>query len=149
MADVQGFTAAAARMDPKVLFSCMNDLFTKFDELCDVYGVRKIETIGDAYLCVAGIEKPADGNDAARLAAMGLRMQEIMRDDMGSASQLGLSFRMRIGLHVGSCIGGIVGERNLRYHMFGDTVDVVMAVESCGSTNGVVCTRSCVLDSAF
>ena len=149
MADVQGFTAAAARMDPKVLFSCMNDLFTKFDELCDVYGVRKIETIGDAYLCVAGIEKPADGNDAARLAAMGLRMQEIMRGDMGLASQLGLSFRMRIGLHVGSCIGGIVGERNLRYHMFGDTVDVVMAVESCGSTNGVVCTRSCVLDSAF
>ena len=149
MADVQGFTAAAARMDPKVLFSCINSLFTKFDELCHAYGVRKIETIGDAYLCVAGVENPADGNDAARLAAMGLRMQEIMLDDMGSASQLGLSFRMRIGLHVGSCIGGIVGERNLRYHLFGNTVDVVMAVESCGTTNGVVCTRSCVLDSAF
>ena len=62
------------------IFAGINEIFTKFDHLCTIYNVTKIETIGDAFWCAVGVEKPANHADAARLAYMALRMQSLLRD---------------------------------------------------------------------
>ena len=137
MADVKGFTEISSKLEAQQLFAGVNEMFMRFDELCDVHGVRKIETIGDAYWCAVGLEQPADHNDAARLVAMALDMQQSLSQD-GLVALPGVQMRMRIAVHVGGCVGGIVGKVNPRYHLFGQTVDAVMKMEPCGSTDGVV-----------
>ena len=115
----------------------INELFTKFDELCSLYDVRKIDTIGDAYWCAVGLEHPADHQDAARLTAMALNMQKIMREE-GIKALPGVDVQMRIAVHAGNSLGGIVGCKSPRYHLFGRSVDVLMKLEPCGTTSGVI-----------
>ena len=143
MADIQGFTSFASNLDAQGLFSCMNMLFTKFDEICSAFGIRKIETIGDAYWCAVGLERPADHNDAASIVGMALSMQEQIRE-LIARKELPDTLGMRIGLHVSPCIGGILGKRNPRYHLFGQGVDVLMNIEQCGSIEGVVMSHAFV-----
>jgi adenylate cyclase len=122
MADLVGFTAFAGGLSPAELVDDLNELFTQFDEACVRNGVEKIKTIGDAYMAVAGLDAP--GPEAASAAAgLGLEMLEII-------GRSGRGWQMRIGLHVGPIVAGIIGSRKFAFDVWGDAVNVASRLES-------------------
>jgi len=139
MCDIQGFTALSSNLSAPRLFSAINELFTEFDVLCTQWKITKIETVGDAYLCAAGLsrEEGATYEDAYNLLQMALAIQRKLR--VSGLEALGTSeVRMRVALHCGHAVAGIVGVKTPRYHLFGPHVDAVMALEAAGDASGVV-----------
>jgi class 3 adenylate cyclase len=133
-ADVVGFGKITAQMKAFEIVGCLNRLFSEFDQLADDVGVEKIKTIGDNYMAVAGIPTPRSGHGriAARLAldmivAAG-RLQSL----------LPAPFPIRIGLHSGPVMAGVIGTRKLVYDVWGNTVNVAARVEAAGQPNRVL-----------
>jgi class 3 adenylate cyclase len=118
-ADLAGFTQRSARMPPAEVVTLLNDVFSRFDELCTRHGLEKVKTIGDAYMAVAGIPEPrADHAEAAARLAL----------DMLAAMPDGL--HLRIGLHTGPAVAGVIGTRKFIYDLWGDTVNTASRMES-------------------
>lgn len=125
-ADVVDFTPFSERTSPERIVELLNDVFTAFDRLAERFGLEKIKTIGDAYMCVAGL--PARRPDHAEAAAdMALAMQAEL--DRVCALQ-GLELRLRIGMHSGPVVAGVIGERRFIYDLWGDTVNTASRMES-------------------
>ncbi len=133
--DVVGFSRLAFHLDPVTLVRTLNDQFSAFDELMDDYGMEKIKTIGDAYMCVSGVpvKKKSHAVDAA-LAA--LEMVRVMSDaDQPPRMAGGLdlaNWQIRVGLHTGPCITGVVGHKKHVYDVWGDSVNIASRMESGG-----------------
>ena len=124
--DIVQFTAAAATLDPDFLISELNDLFTAFDRIIEAHQCERMKTIGDAYLFAAGIPEPReDHGRAAALAA--LEMIDYLKNRNQRSAQ---QWQVRIGLHSGPVIGGIVGTKKYLYDIFGDTVNIAARLES-------------------
>ncbi len=115
-ADIVGFTPLSAAMQPLELVELLNRVFSRFDELARAHGLEKIKTIGDAYMAVAGL--PAPRQDHARAAA---EMALAMREEIGRVSDGKLT--LRIGLHAGSVVAGVIGVSKYSYDLWGDTVN--------------------------
>ena len=122
MADLVGFTAAAGALTPAQLVDDLNELFTDFDDACTRHGIEKIKTIGDAYLAVAGLDQGADRPIAAA-ASLGLEMLDTVANG-------GRAWRMRVGLHAGPIVAGVIGSRKFAFDVWGDTVNVASRLES-------------------
>jgi adenylate cyclase len=125
-ADLVGFTERSAAAAPADVVRYLNRLFSEFDALAQSLGVEKVKTIGDAYLVVAGIpEAREDHCQAVVRMALGMmeRLQQVNRD-------AGWSFRMRIGIHSGPVVAGIIGSLRMSYDIWGDTVNVASRLES-------------------
>jgi class 3 adenylate cyclase len=122
MADLVGFTAVASGLSPAELVDDLNDLFTRFDEACLRHDVEKIKTIGDAYMAVAGLD-PTASRVAAAAADLGLEMLDII-------GRSGRGWQMRVGLHVGPIVAGIIGSRKFAFDVWGDTVNLASRLES-------------------
>jgi class 3 adenylate cyclase len=133
-ADVVGFGKITAQMKAFEIVGCLNRLFSEFDQLADDVGVEKIKTIGDNYMAVAGVPTPRSGHGrvAAKLAldmiAAAGRLQ----------SRLPVPFPIRIGLHSGPVMAGVIGTRKLGYDVWGDTVNVAARVEAASQPNRVL-----------
>ena len=127
-ADIVGFTQLASQTEPQALVNLLNELFSRFDQLVDFYGVEKIKTIGDAYMAVAGIPEPRPDH-ALALARLGTAMLEVIED----YPQL----RMRIGINSGHVIAGIIGRKRFIYDLWGDAVNVAASMESHGSPSRI------------
>jgi class 3 adenylate cyclase len=126
MSVLVGFTPSAAQLSAGELVSQLNDLFTRFDEACAVRGVEKIKTIGDAYMAVAGLDDDADG-DRARSVTAAVNLAH----DMFTALELSESrWQMRVGIHAGPVVAGVIGTRKFAYDVWGDTVNVASRLES-------------------
>ena len=127
-ADVVDFTPFSERTSPERIVELLNDVFTAFDRLAERFGLEKIKTIGDAYMVVAGL--PAPRPDHAEAAAdMALAMQS----ELGRVCALrGLELQLRIGMHSGRVVAGIIGERRFIYDLWGDTVNLASRMESSG-----------------
>jgi class 3 adenylate cyclase len=124
--DIVGFTVASTQLSPDRLIAELTDLFGHFDAIMDAHGCERIKTIGDAYLAVAGMDGRADHAEALVQAASAIVGYLAERNRTSE-----LRWHIRVGVHSGSIVGGIVGKRRYLYDVFGDTVNTASRMESC------------------
>jgi len=126
-ADIVNFTEFAARTPATALVQRLGDLFSRFDELADQYGVEKIKTIGDAYMAAAGLLDPRPDHALAAVA-FGKALLAEMASSVGPEPPLSL----RIGINTGPVIAGLIGRKRFIYDVWGHTVNVASRMESYG-----------------
>jgi adenylate cyclase len=127
-ADIAGFTPLARRAGPAEVVTILNRVFSAFDELAERHGLEKIKTIGDAYMAVAGAPEPRP--DHARAAAeMALDMLDAIDT---CARELDQPLQVRVGMHTGRAVAGVIGTRKFAYDLWGDAVNVASRMESHG-----------------
>jgi len=136
-ADIVGFTELSQKLTPAELVDMLNRTFSSFDDLAERLGVEKIKTIGDCYMVAAGLpEKHPD--HAARVAEMALGMREALER---INTEGGYSLRLRIGLHTGPVVAGVIGKRKFIYDLWGDTVNTASRMESSGTAGEIQVTE--------
>ena len=133
--DIVGFTKLSSQVTPAELVAILNEIFSRFDALADRHGVEKIKTIGDAYMAVAGLPVAREDH-AAAIAAMALDMRDAMID---LRRELDADIRIRIGIHTGPVVAGVIGARKFAHDLWGDTVNVASRMESHGVAGAVQC----------
>ncbi|PNH09387.1 Soluble guanylate cyclase 88E [Tetrabaena socialis] len=142
-ADIQGFTPLCGELPAAVVMKLVHDLFVRFDEQLDEFGVYKVETIGDCYVVAGGlVHEDADGMAAVRGGGdedpqQAERVFAFAQAMLRSASTLtlpttGLPVRIRVGIHSGPLVSGVVGTRMPRFCLFGDTINTASRMESTG-----------------
>ncbi len=124
--DIVSFTEISAGMEPAFLISELNEIFTEFDSVMEEHGCERIKTIGDAYMAVSGMPVP-DPAHAHNMARASLKIIHYLTE---RNRQSACKWFIRIGLHSGSVVGGIVGVRKYLYDVFGDTVNTASRMES-------------------
>jgi adenylate cyclase len=132
-ADLVGFTALASRTPPAELLALLNDFFSEFDRLAEQHGLEKIKTIGDAYMAVSGLPTPRADHATAALA-MATSMLAAVAD---LNRKRGLSLQIRVGLHSGPVVAGVIGHHKFCYDLWGDTVNTARRMESHGVPGAV------------
>jgi adenylate cyclase len=131
--DFSGFTQISATLPADQIVAELNEIFAAFDDICDELGVEKIKTIGDAFMAVAGLPKPC-ADHAQRCVGAGLRMAEYL-DQRNRVAEF--AWAVRIGVHSGPVVSGVVGKRKYSFDIWGDTVNTAARMESCGETGRV------------
>lgn len=132
-ADVVEFINLASHIDPDDLVALLNDLFTRFDRLANRHGVEKIKTIGDSYLVVGGLpERRPDHAEA--VAALALEMLEAVAE-LNRDRRLELA--IRIGIHSGPVVAGVIGRQKFSYDLWGTTVNLASRMQSSGIPNRI------------
>jgi adenylate cyclase len=134
-ADIVGFTEISSRTDPEQVVAWLNALFASFDNICDRHKIEKIKTIGDAYMAAQGLgESPSDCEQCVRAAIEMIKVAQSMPAPDGTPAKI------RIGLNLGPCYAGIIGERRFLYDLWGDTVNVASRMEAAGVPNAILVT---------
>jgi len=132
-ADLAGFTEFSQHVDAQHLVGLLDEIFSAFDHLAATHGVEKIKTIGDAYMAVAGLPIPRDDH-ADAMAGMALGMLDAFRSLIGNR---GLSLAVRIGMHSGPVVAGVIGKHKFIYDLWGDTVNIASRMESHGEPSRI------------
>lgn len=136
-ADIVDFTPYAARLSANEVVVFLNRVFSEFDKLCEKHGLEKIKTIGDAYMVAGGV--PEQMPDAAQaVARMALDMLAISKR---ISAELGTHFALRIGIHTGPVVAGVIGTRKLFYDLWGDAVNIAARMESHGRPGKIQVSR--------
>jgi adenylate cyclase len=133
-ADIVGFGKITARMKAYEIIGCLNLLFTEFDRLAEEVGVEKIKTIGDNYMAVAGIPTPRP-NHARTATKLALDM---IKAAGRLHSRLPVPFSIRVGLHSGPVMAGVIGTSRFAYDVWGDTVNIAARMEAASQPNRVL-----------
>ncbi|MBN1116877.1 MAG: HD domain-containing protein [Bacteroidales bacterium] len=131
-ADIQGFTRIVEQLNPEMLIDELDQFFLRFDELVEKYGIEKIKTIGDAYMCAGGLPVKNSTNPVEVVLA-GIEMQNYMKE-MQEIKMLEHKdfWELRIGIHTGPVISGMVGRKKISFDIWGDTVNIASRMESSG-----------------
>ncbi len=141
-ADIAGFTPISADMPAIVVVRFLNYVFGEFDRIIKKHGCEKIKTIGDGYMAVCGA--PVECADhAERLAAAALEMQQTISlpESIAEFMPSGVEFGIRIGLHTGSVVAGVIGEERFVYDIYSDAVNTAARMESHGEENRIHCSN--------
>ena len=122
--DFKGFTTVSELLGPQELVDELHTCFSAFDEICGKYDIEKIKTVGDAYLAVAGLPMP-DANHAQNVVKAAIEI----RDYMDTRKAKVKTFDVRVGIHSGSVVAGIVGVKKFAYDIWGDAVNTAARME--------------------
>ncbi|MFM7888897.1 MAG: adenylate/guanylate cyclase domain-containing protein [Pseudanabaena sp.] len=137
-ADIVNFTEYAAAISPNELVNILNEIFSEFDYFVEKYDLEKIKTVGDSYMVVGGLPVPSEDH-AEAIAEMALQMlssiKKFKRED-------GSQFSLRIGIHTGQAIAGVIGTKKFIYDLWGDTVNVASRMESYGIADCIQVTEA-------
>ncbi len=131
--DIQGFTQIAEEMNPEALIDELDKFFFHFDSVVEKYNIEKIKTIGDAYMAAGGIPEKNSTNPVEVVLAA-LEMQSYMQHLKSSRAKI---WDLRIGIHTGPVIAGVVGHKKVSYDIWGDTVNTASRMESSGTAGKV------------
>lgn len=132
-ADLVGFTGLAARHSPARIAELLNGLFSDFDKLAKHHKVEKIKTIGDAYMAAGGLPEESAGH-ALSVAGMALGMIDVVRE---TGKRFDEALEIRVGIHSGEVVAGLIGQHRSIYDVWGDTVNVASRLESSGLSNHI------------
>lgn len=135
--DFKDFSFFCQELPPESLVAEVNRYFSVFDRIMDRYGIEKIKTIGDIYMCAGGLPEENDSHpqDVMRAA---VDIQKYVADQKKKNASLGKPyFELRIGVHTGSVVAGIVGKKKFAYDIWGDTVNMASRMESTGEVGKV------------
>lgn len=137
--DFQGFTEHSSHLSPDDLVQEINVCFRAFDEICETHKIEKIKTIGDAFMAVGGLPVP-NSTHAEDVMKAALKMRDFIaqRNTAGNGAGLGL----RIGIHSGPVVAGVVGSKKFQYDIWGDTVNVAARMEAAGKPGKINISRS-------
>lgn len=127
-ADIVGFTPLAASMPAEKVVALLANVFERFDELIEECGVEKIKTIGDAYMVAGGVPQTMQDHPE-RLARCALGMLNVIAE---ISSNTGHRLQLRIGLHRGPVVAGVIGSTKFAYDLWGETVNLASRLESSG-----------------
>jgi class 3 adenylate cyclase len=136
--DFKGFSRISEQLEPEALVAEIDYCFRAFDRIVEKYQLEKIKTVGDAYLCVSGINSDEDAKDAEAVIRAAVEIQQFLalRSRERKAHKLH-HFEARIGVHTGPVVAGIVGIKKFAYDIWGDTVNVASRMETNGEAGKV------------
>ncbi|NEO83326.1 MAG: response regulator [Spirulina sp. SIO3F2] len=144
-ADIVGFTELSAQRSPFALVQLLNDIFSQFDAFAEQLGLEKIKTIGDAYMVAGGLPtERADHVEA--IAQMALRIRAYVADfsaaQFPERNSTQPMLQIRIGIHTGPVVAGVIGAKRFTYDLWGDTVNVASRMESSGDPGQIQVTEA-------
>ncbi len=135
--DFKGFTEKSEKLSASALVKEINNCFKAFDHICEKYDIEKIKTIGDAYMAAGGLPVPEDVSVKHTVLAA-LEMQDfIVKQHQEKEAKGEHAFEMRVGIHTGPVVAGIVGVKKFQYDIWGDTVNTASRMESSGAVGKV------------
>jgi class 3 adenylate cyclase len=135
--DFKGFTIIADKMSPENLVAELDACFNAFDGIIEKYNLEKIKTIGDSYMCAGGIPT-SDDLHPINIVKAGLEIQEYIRSNNLIREEKGFApWYIRIGIHIGPVIAGVVGKKKYAYEIWGGTVNIASRMESNGEPGKV------------
>lgn len=140
--DFIGFTSIAEKMTPVQLLRELDFCFSEFDRICDKYDLERLKTVGDAFMACAGLPEP-NPEHAARCVRAALEMREFMVNYRAEKAKAGKPcWDIRIGIHSGPVVAGIVGQKKFAYDIWGDTVNLASRMESAAVAGQVNISRA-------
>lgn len=131
--DFVGFTSLASSVPPKTLVDELNDIFAEFDGIISNKGLKKIKTIGDAYMAVSGIAEIEGSHAVTAVDAAKEMVAFLQKRNIDSA----LKWNLRVGIHSGSLVGGVIGRKDIRFDVWGDTVNLAARMEQASESNRI------------
>lgn len=135
--DFKDFTQASEKMEAKELVKEINYCYSEFDKIIESHNIEKIKTIGDSYMCAGGLPV-VNRTNAVDVVRAAIEIQQFMHRHMEEREKQGRSFfQIRIGIHTGSVVAGIVGIRKFAYDIWGDTVNIASRMESSGEAGKI------------
>ena len=127
-ADFKGFTQHAEKLSPEKLVEIVDFYFSRFDKIMETYGLEKIKTLGDAYMCAGGLPFPTDDH-AVKMVRAAIEFAEFVNEAKRS-TVVAHTFEVRIGINTGPVVAGVVGTKKFAYDIWGDTVNIASRMES-------------------
>ncbi len=135
--DFKAFTSIAENTDPELLVEELDYCFQAFDEIISKYNIEKIKTIGDAYLCAAGLPSPSPTH-AEDVVNAAIDIQRFMENfSQKQRAENKSEYLCRIGIHSGPVVSGVVGKKKFAYDIWGDTVNIAARMEQSGEVNEI------------
>ncbi|EFC36483.1 predicted protein [Naegleria gruberi] len=137
--DMVGFTKMSSGMEADQLVMMLNTIVNEFDKLTEKYLIDKIKTIGDAYFAVSGTHSSKSSDHPERMLKFAISVYSFLRD---FNIKFGKEVNLRIGMHTGPCVGGVIGTKKFAYDLWGDTINTASRMESTGVPGRIQISRA-------